>query len=108
MPVDPWKILDRFIDAVSLVTQEKHFKRSLQTLAHGLGFELYAYINIRSKSGFAISNYPKEWQDRYFRKSTKASTLSSKSRGERWPRLHGLWKIGNFSKATARVFQRST
>jgi LuxR family transcriptional activator of conjugal transfer of Ti plasmids len=69
MPVDPWKILDRFIDAVSLVTQEKHFKRSLQTLTHSLGYELYAYINVSFKSSFALSNYPKEWQDRYLQKS---------------------------------------
>jgi LuxR family transcriptional activator of conjugal transfer of Ti plasmids len=69
MAGDPWKNLDRFIDAVSLVTQEKHFKRSLQTLTHSLGYELYAYINISFKSSFALSNYPKEWQDRYFQKS---------------------------------------
>ncbi len=69
MPVDPWKNLDGFIDAVSLVTQEKHFKRSLQTLTHSLGYELYAYINISFKSSFALSNYPKEWQVRYLQKS---------------------------------------
>ena len=69
MPVDPWKTVDRFIDAVSLVTQEKHFKLSLQTLARSLGYEFYAYINNSFKSSFALSNYPKEWQDRYFQKS---------------------------------------
>jgi LuxR family transcriptional activator of conjugal transfer of Ti plasmids len=69
MPVGPWKNLDRFIDAVSLVTEEKHFKRSLQNLADSLGYELYAYINISFKSSFALSNYPKEWQDRYLQKS---------------------------------------
>lgn len=69
MPADSWKKFHRFIDAVGVVATERHFRHSLQTLAHGLGFDLYAYINIRSKSGFALSNYPKEWQDRYFRKS---------------------------------------
>jgi len=69
MPVDPWKKFHRFIDAVSLITQEKHFKRSLRTLTQSLGFESYAYINISSKSSFALSNYPKQWQERYLRRS---------------------------------------
>lgn len=69
MPGTPWKTVNRFIDAVSLVTQEKHFKHSLQTLALGLGYEFYAYISISSKSSFALSNYPKAWQDRYFQNS---------------------------------------
>lgn len=76
MPVGPWKKFYRFIDAVSLVTQEKHFKRSLGTLTHSLGFELYAYISISSKSSFALSNYPKEWQDRYLRKSYQMRTVN--------------------------------
>lgn len=66
---DSWKRFHRFVDAISLVTQEKHFKRALRSLAHSLGFEFYAYLNISSKSIFALSNYPKEWQDRYLRKS---------------------------------------
>lgn len=69
MPVDPWRKFHRFIDAVGIVTHETHFRRSLRILADSLGFESYAYLNIRTKSGFALSNYPKEWQDRYFRQS---------------------------------------
>lgn len=69
MPVDGWKRYYRFIDAVGLVASDRHFRRSLQTLAGALGFEMYAYVNIRSTSGLAISNYPKEWQRRYFRMS---------------------------------------
>jgi LuxR family transcriptional activator of conjugal transfer of Ti plasmids len=67
MPVCSWRKYNRFIDAVGIIATERHFRGSLQTLAHDLGFEFYAYINIRSKIGFAISNYPKEWQVRYFR-----------------------------------------
>jgi LuxR family transcriptional activator of conjugal transfer of Ti plasmids len=69
MPIEPWRKFHRFIDAVGVVTHDADFKRCLRTLAHSLGFEHYAYLHIRSRSGFALSNYPKGWQDRYFEQS---------------------------------------
>jgi LuxR family transcriptional activator of conjugal transfer of Ti plasmids len=69
MPIDPWNKFHRYIDAIRFATRERQFKRSLQNLAHNLGFEMYAYLDVRSKAAFAISNYPREWQVRYFKQS---------------------------------------
>lgn len=69
MPVASWKKVHRFIDAVGVVTTERHFKQALLSLAHNIGFDLYAYINLSSQDGSPLSNYPKDWQDQYFRKS---------------------------------------
>ncbi|MDW5318325.1 autoinducer binding domain-containing protein [Rhizobium sp. PL01] len=104
MPVDSWRKYYRFIDAVGVVATERHFRRSLQTLAHGLGFELYAYINIRSKSGFAISNYPKEWQDRYFRKLYQRVDPVIESAGRKMAPFE--WSLGDrqFQQGKRRLF----
>jgi LuxR family transcriptional activator of conjugal transfer of Ti plasmids len=69
MPIDSWNKFYRYIDAIRFATREHHFKRSLQNLAHNLGFEMYAYLDVRSKAAVAISNYPREWQVRYFKQS---------------------------------------
>lgn len=43
-------------------------KEALADLARELGFDHYAYLNVRPVGSFAVSNYPCEWQARYFEK----------------------------------------
>ncbi|MCA1443765.1 autoinducer binding domain-containing protein [Ensifer sp. IC4062] len=44
------------------------FKEALGDLARELGFDSYAYLNLQPVGTFAVSNYPTEWQTRYFGK----------------------------------------
>jgi hypothetical protein len=60
-----------------LATVEVHHKRltagtfneALTDLAGELGFEYYAYLNLQPVGTSAVSNYSREWLDRYFSKS---------------------------------------
>ncbi|MDH4440771.1 MAG: autoinducer binding domain-containing protein [Rhizobium sp.] len=106
MPVDSWIKFYRYIDAVRFATRERHFKRSLQTLAYNLGFEMYAYLDIRSKTAVTISNYPQEWQVRYFRQSyQKVDPVVETARRKKVP---FLWSMGQreFKHEKKREFSR--
>lgn len=106
MPIDPWNKFYRYIDEIRFATRERHFKRSLQNLAHNLGFEMYAYLDVRSKAAFAISNYPREWQGRYFRQSyQKVDPVVETARRKKAP---FLWSMGQreFKHEKKREFSR--
>ncbi|WP_454011590.1 autoinducer binding domain-containing protein [Aquamicrobium terrae] len=53
------------IDTLSLPLEERAARRALWNFAEDAGFNYYAYLNLRGQESFAVSNYPKEWQDRY-------------------------------------------
>lgn len=59
------KLLLHLIDTLSLPLEERAARRALWNFAEDAGFNYYAYLNLRGQESFAVSNYPKEWQDRY-------------------------------------------
>lgn len=58
----------RLIDLSSVAPTEATFKRALDELVIALGFECYAYLNVQPVRTYAVSNYPAEWQARYFKR----------------------------------------
>ena len=65
--MDQW--FDKLIDASAVATDEPSLKVVLSNLARGLGFDRYAYLNLQAAESYAISDYAKEWQERYFANS---------------------------------------
>jgi LuxR family transcriptional activator of conjugal transfer of Ti plasmids len=61
--LDRW--FEKLIDACVIASNELSLKAALQTLTNELGFDCYAYLNLRPNETYAISNYPPEWQERY-------------------------------------------
>ena len=61
-------IFEDFTDELSLVRTTDDVTRVLRRTAFRLGFEFFCYLNLNGKRSFAVSNYPKVWQDRYFRR----------------------------------------
>ena len=59
------ELLLHLIDTLSLPLEERVVRRVLRNFAEDAGFEFFAYLNLRGQESFAVSNYPKEWQDRY-------------------------------------------
>ena len=56
----------RLIDVSSVASTEVSLKEALPGLVRELGFDCYAYLNVQPVRTFAVSNYPAEWQSRYF------------------------------------------
>lgn len=65
--MDQW--LDKLVDATVVASDDTDIKNILGRMTAALGFENYAYLNLRANRSYAVSNYPVEWQERYFRKS---------------------------------------
>lgn len=59
----------KLTDVSTVARTREMFNEALTDLARELGFEYYAYLNLQPVGTFAVSNYPREWQDRYFSKS---------------------------------------
>jgi LuxR family transcriptional activator of conjugal transfer of Ti plasmids len=59
------ELLLHLIDTLSLPLEERAARRTLRDFAEDAGFEFFAYLNLRGSESFAVSNYPREWQDRY-------------------------------------------
>lgn len=59
------QLLLHLIDTFSLPLEERAARRALRDFAEDAGFEFFAYVNLRGSESFAVSNYPREWQDRY-------------------------------------------
>ncbi|MBW6425750.1 autoinducer binding domain-containing protein [Rhizobium sp. XQZ8] len=57
---------ERLTDELSLVKDSRGLSRVLRKAAYNMGFEFFCYLHLKGKSSFAVSNYPKAWQDRYF------------------------------------------
>lgn len=53
------------IDRLSLPLDERAARRSLRDFADDTGFDFYAYLYLRGPESFAVSNYPRAWQERY-------------------------------------------
>lgn len=53
------------IDRLSLPLDERAARRALRDFAEDTGFDFFAYLYLRGPESFAVSNYPKEWQDLY-------------------------------------------
>jgi LuxR family transcriptional activator of conjugal transfer of Ti plasmids len=65
--LDRW--FEKLIDASAIGSDETSLKAALSNLAKELGFERYAYFNLQAAESFAVSDYPREWQERYFARS---------------------------------------
>ena len=59
------ELLLHLIDTFSLPLEERAARRALRDFAGDAGFEFFAYLNLRGSESFAVSNYPRQWQDRY-------------------------------------------
>ena len=62
--VDRW--FERLTDASDMAANEIALKDSLDVLTRELGFEYYAYLNLKALQSYAVSNYADEWQSMYF------------------------------------------
>jgi LuxR family transcriptional regulator, activator of conjugal transfer of Ti plasmids len=55
----------KLIDRLSLPLDERAARRSLRDFADDTGFDFYAYLYLRGPESFAVSNYPRAWQELY-------------------------------------------
>lgn len=60
---------DALVEACSTALGELYLKSAIEDFALDHGFEFYAYLHIRAKRSFAVSNYPREWQGHYLERS---------------------------------------
>lgn len=58
-------ILLGLIDKLALPLNEGAARRALRDFTGNAGFDYYAYVHLCGKESFAVSNYPREWQNRY-------------------------------------------
>ena len=63
------ELLLRLIDMLSLPLEERAARRALRDFAAGAGFDYFAYLHLRGRESFAVSNYPREWQELYVQKN---------------------------------------
>ncbi|MBB6469405.1 LuxR family transcriptional activator of conjugal transfer of Ti plasmids [Aminobacter lissarensis] len=55
----------KLTDISALARSDTALKEALTHLARELGFDCFAYLNVRPVCTYAVSNYPPEWQSRY-------------------------------------------
>ncbi|NRP21817.1 putative transcriptional activator protein TraR [Ensifer adhaerens] len=60
------RIFERLIDVCEAATSDEALREALIHLARSAGFDCYAYFHSHQTDNYAISNYPMEWQRRYF------------------------------------------
>lgn len=60
---------ERLTEQVALAHEEAAIRSVLEKLSKEAGFRTYAYLKLRAETHTAISNYPLEWQKRYFDKN---------------------------------------
>jgi LuxR family transcriptional regulator, activator of conjugal transfer of Ti plasmids len=76
---------ERLTEQIVLAHDENSVGSTLQRLTGEAGFSVYAYLNLQAETQTAISNYPKEWQVRYFERSyalIDPVVLNAKTRAE--------------------------
>ncbi|KQV39924.1 MULTISPECIES: autoinducer binding domain-containing protein [unclassified Rhizobium] len=61
--------LECLTEKVSLAQDEKTIHLALKKVTQEAGFNRYAYLSLQSDTLVAVSDYPSEWQSRYFEKS---------------------------------------
>jgi len=59
-------LFQKLTDIAQLALDEAMLKRTLAESVHDTGLDYYAYLNVQPVGAFAVSNYPMEWQRRYF------------------------------------------
>lgn len=62
--MDRW--FERLTDASDMASNEIALMESLEFLTKELGFDYYAYLNLKALQSYAVSNYPEPWQKMYF------------------------------------------
>lgn len=65
--MDKW--FERLTEQVALSHDEQAVKSTLKRLTREAGFKAYAYLSVQPETQTAISDYPQEWQQRYFEKA---------------------------------------
>ncbi|PSJ51346.1 autoinducer binding domain-containing protein [Pseudaminobacter soli (ex Li et al. 2025)] len=76
---------ERLTEQIMLARDEISVESTLQRLTCEAGFSVYAYLTLHAETHTAISNYPVEWQVRYFEKSyalIDPVVLNAKTRAE--------------------------
>ncbi|TCL63647.1 LuxR family transcriptional activator of conjugal transfer of Ti plasmids [Rhizobium sp. BK251] len=63
------ELFDRLIDISAAVSGESSLRGALASLAKTSGFDRFAYLNLQAGRTMAVSNYPREWQARYLKRS---------------------------------------
>ncbi|TWF43439.1 autoinducer binding domain-containing protein [Neorhizobium alkalisoli] len=63
------KRLNGLIEAVSVTTAETDLQNILKKTARSWGFDHFVYLLLAGTRSYAVSSYPKEWQDLYLRRS---------------------------------------
>ena len=61
--------LDRLTDLTALELDQEKLEGALEELTGKLGFSGYAYLNVQPSNIVAVSNYDKNWQSLYFKRS---------------------------------------
>ncbi|MBX5241989.1 autoinducer binding domain-containing protein [Rhizobium sp. NLR22b] len=62
--MDQW--FERLNEQVAIAHDDPAVRSTLQRLTHEAGFDAYAYLSFQAETQTAVSNYPEEWQQRYF------------------------------------------
>lgn len=60
------KIFESLIDVCEASGSDGALRNALVRLTCSAGFDCYAYFHAHQTDNYAISNYPMEWQERYF------------------------------------------
>lgn len=72
--------LQKLSDISSLTSSEVMLRDALADAVHALGFDCYAYLNIRPVRTFAVSNFANEWQQRYLERDLQRHRSSRQDR----------------------------
>jgi LuxR family transcriptional regulator, activator of conjugal transfer of Ti plasmids len=59
-------IFESLIDVCDAATGDDALCSALVRLTRSAGFDCYAYFHVHPTDSYAVSNYPLEWQERYF------------------------------------------
>jgi len=68
--LDRW--FEKLTDASAIASDGFALKDLLTQLTRELGFNHFAYLNLKASESYAVSNYPEEWQDLYFERGYSA------------------------------------
>lgn len=63
------ELLLHLIDTLSLPLEERAARRALRGFCEDAGFDYFAYVHLRGQESFAVSNYPREWQELYVKRN---------------------------------------
>jgi LuxR family transcriptional regulator, activator of conjugal transfer of Ti plasmids len=61
--------LIRLIDSLEVSEDEKSIEHVLQQFANACDIEHFAYLSLSDSDSYAVTNYPKNWQEHYFERN---------------------------------------